>query len=106
MATLRLEVLPDPNHEGRTNVLHDPFSLTFELYLVRPGEKERLVLVMSDAYPDQRTAGYFNGQILTSVILGWRSVPGLEKVAQSATYVLQTPVMLKEGDRLEMGILS
>jgi hypothetical protein len=106
MATVRLQVLPDPNHEGRTNVLHDPFSLTFELYLVRPGEKERLVLVMSDAYPDQRTAGYFNGQILTSVILGWRSVPGLEKVAQSATYVLETPVMLKAGDRLEMGILT
>jgi len=106
LATLRLQVLPDPNHEGLTNVLHDPFSLTFELYLVRPGEKERLVLVMSDAYPDQKTAGYFNGQILTSVILGWRSVHGLEKVAQSATYVLETPVMLKAGDRLEMGILT
>jgi hypothetical protein len=106
LATVRLQVLPDPGHEGRTNVLHDPFSLTFELYILHLGDKEPRVLQMADAYPDQRTREYFNGQILTSILLGWRSVPELVKVAQSTTYVLESPVVLRDGDKLVMGVLS
>ncbi|HZZ19438.1 MAG TPA: PSD1 and planctomycete cytochrome C domain-containing protein [Opitutaceae bacterium] len=106
LATVRLQVLPDPDHDGRTNLLHDPFSLTFELALYRKGEPERLIMVLSDAYSDHPTKSYFNGQLLTSVILGWRSVAGLEKVPQAATYILENPIVLQKGDRLEMRVLT
>jgi hypothetical protein len=101
LATVRLEVLPDPSFGGRVICTSDDsFSLTLELSLQRAGQGAPVKIHLVDGYPDQPTWSYFNGALQTSVTADWTSPPGLARSAQSTVYVLDNPLTLEKGDRL------
>jgi hypothetical protein len=107
LASLRIEVLPDPANDGRVTCTgEDSFTVTMDVYVKHPGKEKPDLVLMADAYPNQRAASYFNGAVRTSVMAGWVSPPDLVRTAQSADYMVDNPVVLGEGDRLIVGVLS
>ena len=107
IATVRLEVLPDESYNGRvSSTTDDSFTVTLELALLGAGKDKAKSISLADGFPNQPTATYFNGRLVTSITSAWTSPAALARTAQSLVIVLTEPVELKEGDRLVATVTS
>jgi hypothetical protein len=107
MATVRLEVLPDPAFGGKvTNTDKDSFSVVLELWVQRAGAKGPERIHVQDAYADHPSVGYNNGHILNTVVEHWTSASRFAREAQSCLFVLDQPMTFAPGDRLRATVDS
>ncbi len=108
ISTLRLEVLTDASvHEGYvTRGKQFRFDLRVEFSLQRTGESEARPLKIAFAFPEVSTESYFNAKRLPSIHERWRSDRRLNRQDQAAAYHLAQPVVLAEGDRLTVKVVS
>lgn len=114
VAKVRLEALPDPLFDGRVTSNNaggffartETFVVTLELALRRAGSDKAEPLTLSEAFADQRTNTYTNGHVQTSVLFEWRSAPELAHERQSAEFILERPLELKEGDAIVATVKS
>jgi hypothetical protein len=101
VAAVRLEALADDAFKGRvTNSAANLFIITFSLEVKRAGQAKPEPVAVADGYPEQATASYFNGRVLTSIVKGWTSPMAKVTESQAMDYILAEPLVLKPGDTL------
>ena len=107
VAALRVEVLPNPDLDGRvTHRELGNFSLRLGLAVLRDGADKPEALAFDGAYPDRDTWSYTNAYLQTSVEDLWRSRPEDAEEAQETVWQLAAPVRLGPADRLVVTVRS
>ncbi|MCZ6673521.1 MAG: PSD1 and planctomycete cytochrome C domain-containing protein, partial [Verrucomicrobia bacterium] len=101
LATLRLDVLTDPAHEG--NIFRGEqvrLDMGVEWQIRRPGEGKAEAITIYRAYANLITEIYFNGYLETSVRQDFKSSRNHTREPYQINYFLKTPVDWQEGDEL------
>ncbi len=107
-STFRVEVLTDQEaHDGNvTRGQKYRFDLRVEFAVQRKGATTATPVTVVHAFPEVSTESYFNAKRLPSVHQRWRSDRRLTRQDQAAVYHLAQPVMLAEGDRWVVTLIS
>ncbi len=101
IAAIRVEVLPDEQHQGKVGRGGRDLFNTRVTFAIRPaGEGALRPVEVFNGYTEQANESYSNGQRLPAVTTGWRSFTALAEQPQAAVFLLKTPVTLAAGERL------
>ena len=96
MASIRLELLPHPDHKGR--IIRGNAAPMVSLSVRSTGKTPRLEFFLADA--DAKDERYSNGFAIQGITGGWKLPARALDSRRSAVYQLKTPIPMKEGDRL------
>jgi hypothetical protein len=113
-ASIRLELLPDDEHQGRVaRGGREVASVNLRLAVLRAGQKEPQPLAIADAYPSHEPSNYYQGtnpyyqsKTVLSVADGWSSAKDRGTERQWADFLLREPLTFSAGDRLIATITS
>jgi hypothetical protein len=106
VTTVKLELLPDPAHNGKLSRDGQPVTVTPTVVVRRAdGSEAKVALFFGDADRWEPTRWY-NTEPTRGLLNGWRTVRGREGEPHTAVWMLDQPLQLADGDKLLVTLAS
>jgi Protein of unknown function (DUF1553)/Protein of unknown function (DUF1549)/Planctomycete cytochrome C len=103
VAAIKLELLPRPEHDGSIlmgRVKNDSAMVKLSTALKSQGSAKETPISFYYAEADLKEERYSNGAAIIGVQDGWKTSMAHEKSPQTAVYLLDKPMQVKDGDQL------